>query len=187
VRAAGAPRDAVRRRIVVAVALAAVGAVAAAWRWQSELIGVGACWYLGRVAAADARAGDVAGRRAVLLRVHRALLLPPPPPATVAELFDYAELLAYPLATGDVSLGWAGYLYTSHLRDLVRDRPTGEPRRSRDELRAELAGDVDFFTLRRRPDVAGVRVRDLLGVPARSYTADEIERAAREGRTLDLR
>jgi hypothetical protein len=184
---AGTPGGAVRRRIVLAGVLGLVASVAAAWHWQSELIGVGARWYLARVAAADTRAGDVAGRRAVLVQVHRALLLPPPPPAMVAELFDCAELLAYPLATGDVSLGWAGYLYTSHLRDLVRDRPTGEPRRSRDELRAELADDVDFFTLRRRPDVNGVRVRDLVGVPARSYTADEIERAARDGRTLDLR
>ena len=51
----------------------------------------------------------------------------------------------------------------------------------------ELAGSVDFFALRKRPDVAGIRLRDLAGRPADSYTSDEIERAAREGRRLELR
>ena len=41
-------------------------------------------------------------------------------------------------------------------------------------------GSVDFFALRKRPDVAGIRLRDLAGRPGNSYTVEQIERAARE-------
>ena len=175
-----------RRLLVSTLALAAVAGVLA-WRWQSQLIGLGGRWYLARIAARDAVAGETVRRRAVLARVHAMLLMPPPAPGTVEELYDLATLLAYPVATGAISLGWASYLYTSHARDLARDRPTGTPRRTVEELRAELAGSVDFFALQKRPDVAGIRLRDLAGRPADSYTYDQIERAAREGRRLDLR
>jgi hypothetical protein len=176
-----------RRVLVAALALAIVGALA--WRYQSQLIGLGARWYLARIAARDAAAGEIVRRRAVLARVHAMLLMPPASPGSVEELelFDLATLLAYPVATGAISLGWASYLYTSHARDLARDRPDGTPRRTKAELRAELAGSVDFFALQKRPDVAGIRLRDLAGRPANSYTVEEIERAAREGRRLELR
>jgi hypothetical protein len=175
-----------RRRVLVVALVVAVGGGTLAWRYQSQLIGVAARWYLGRVAARDAAAGEVVRRRAVLGRVNAMLLMPPPPAPMVEELFDLARLLAYPVATGEISLGWAGYLYTSHVQDLLRDRPTGLPRLSEDELRAELAHSIGFFTLRKRPDVEGIRLRDLAGRPRDSYTVDEIERAEREGRRLDL-
>jgi hypothetical protein len=176
-----------RGRLLVAAFVLVLAGGALAWRCQSQLIGVAARWYLERVAARDAAAGEVARRQVLLARLHGLLLMPPPPPGMVEELFDYATLLSYPVATGRISLAWASYLYTSHLRDLVRDRPTGAPRHVEEELRAELAREVDFFTLRKRPDVDGIRLRDLAGVPADSYTAEEIERAAREGRQLELR
>jgi len=176
-----------RRRLLVAALLLVSVAGVLAWRHQSQLIGLGGRWYLERIAARDAAAGEIVRRRAVLARVHAMLLMPPPSPGTVEELYDLATLLAYPVATGAISLGWASYLYTSHARDLARDRPDGTPRRTEEELRAELAGSVDFFALRKRPDVAGIRLRDLAGRPVNSYTVEQIERAAREGRRLDLR
>ena len=176
-----------RRRVLLAALVLAIVAAVLTWRWQSQLIGLGGRWYLARIAARDVAAGEIVRRRAVLARVHAMLLMPPPSPGSVEELYDLATLLAYPVATGAISLGWASYLYTSHARDLARDRPNGTPRRTPDELRTELAGSVDFFALQKRPDVAGIRLRDLAGRPAHSYTLDEIERATREGRWLDLR
>lgn len=175
-----------RRRLLTT--LAALGVTAALiWRYQSELIGIGARWYLDRVAAHEAASGSVADRRLVLARVHGLLLMPPPAAALVPELFDFITLLSYRVATGAVSLNWAAYLYSNHVLDLVRTRPGGEPRRSRAELEADLRRDADFFSLRKRPDVPGVRFRDLVGDGGDSYTVEEIEQAAREGRSLDLR
>jgi hypothetical protein len=105
----------------------------------------------------------------------------------VPELFDFVTLLSYRVATGAVSLNWAAYLYSNHVLDLVRDRPDGTPRHTREELEAELEKDADFFALQKRPDVPGVRFDDLLGRGGESYTVEEIEKAEREGRRLDLR
>jgi len=173
-----------RRLLVVLAALVISGAFV--WRYQSELIGIGARWYLDRVAAREASTGDVAGRRALLVRVHRLLLMPPPPDAMVPELFDFVTLLSYRVATGAISLNWAAYLYSNHERDLVRDRPEGTPPHTHEELEAELEKDAVFFALRKRPDVPGVRFGDLIG-GGQSYTVEEIEKAEREGRRLDLR
>ena len=175
-----------RRRLLIVLAVLGLTA-ALVWRYQSELIGIGARWYLDRVAAREASGGRIADRRAVLSRVHGLILMPPPPAAMVPELFEFVTLLSYRVATGAVSLNWAAYLYSNHALDMVRNRPTGEPRRSREELEAELRGDADFYALRKRPDVPGVRFRDLLGDGGESYTVEEIEQAASEGRQLDLR
>ena len=174
-----------RRLLIVFAVLGLTGALV--WRYQSELIGIGARWYLDRVAAREAASGKVTDRRLVLARVHGLLLMPPPPAPLVPELFDFITLLSYRVATGAVSLNWAAYLYSNHALDLLRHRPDGEPRLSRAELEAELQHDADFFALRKRPDVPGVRFRDLLGKGGESYTVEEIEQAAREGRQLDLR
>jgi len=175
-----------RRRLLIVCALLVITS-ALVWRYQSELIGIGARWYLDRVAGREASSGSVADRRAVLARVHGLLLMPPPPDPMVGELFDFMTLLSYRAATGAVSLNWAAYLYSNHVLDLVRDRPSGTPRRTREELAAELERDATFFALRKRPDVPGVRFRDLLGNGGESYTVEEIEQADREGRRLDLR
>jgi hypothetical protein len=175
-----------RRRLLFILAVLGI-AGALVWHYQSELIGIGARWYLDRVAAREASSGSVTDRRAVLTRVHGILLMPPPPAAMVPELFDFVTLLSYRVATGAVSLNWAAYLYSNHALDLLRNRPSGEPRLSRADLEAELQRDADFYAIRKRPDVPGVRFRDLLGDGGESYTVEEIEQAAREGRQLDLR
>jgi hypothetical protein len=103
------------------------------------------------------------------------------------ELFEVTTLLGERAASGDASLEWAAYLYTTYVRDLVRDRPDGRPARSPDEVRAALEEMIAFYRVGPRPDVPGVRVGDLLGLGPDSYTKEEIEAAAREGRELPLR
>ncbi len=90
----------------------------------------------------------------VVLAMHRTLLLAPPPPPLVPELYDFLVVLSQRTATGDVPWGWATYLYTSYYRDMVRDRSHGIPRRSREEIRAELDRNTDFFFIRHRPGEA---------------------------------
>lgn len=175
-----------KRRLLIAAAVLALAGVLV-WRYQSELIGIGARWYLERVEAREGKTGDVAGRVAVLTRVNGLLLMPPPPAPMVPELFDFVTLLSYRVATGAVSLNWAAYLYSNHALDMLRDRPTGAPRRTREELETELTQDARFYALQKRPDVPGIRFDDLLGRGGESYTVEEIERAEREGRRLDVR
>ena len=176
-----------RRRVLAFVGCAVLAVGVLGWRHQSVLIGRAAEWYLGRVAARERAAGTIEGRRQAVARVHRLLLMEPPTDAMVPELFDLMTLLSTRVATGAVSGNWAAYLYTRYARDLVRDRPSGEPARSRDEVEADLDRAVEFYAIRKRPDEPGVRAADLLGVGGESYTVDEIEQAAKEGRELKLR
>lgn len=174
-----------RRRLATAFVLF-VALTGLAWRYQSTLIGLAARWYLGRVAAREDGAGTLDRRRAVVLGMHRLLLLGPPPDAMVAELFDLATLLSERTASGGIPIDWAAYIYTGYARDLLRDRPDGTPRRPLAAMRAALDDEVAFYSIRQRPEATGVRVRDLWG-PGDGYTADEIDQAAREGRELPLR
>jgi hypothetical protein len=166
------------------VLLLAVGG--AGWRHQSALVARAARWYLARVGAAEETTGTLARRRAVVLGVHRLLLLAPPPDAVVPELFDLTTLLAGGTASGRIPAAWAAYLYTGYVRGLVRDRPDGSPRRTADEVQSALARDVAFYAVRQRPDAVGVRVSDLLGL-GDGYTVEQIEQAARAGVELPLR
>jgi hypothetical protein len=163
-----------------------VGLALAAWRYQSKLIGMAAERYLTRVAAKDETRGEIGGRRQLLEQIHRRLLMPAPPEAFVPELFDFATVLSSRVANGDVSLNWAAYLYTAYWRELGQ-RPAGTPRRPKEELQATLDRQIEFFAIRKRPDVPGVRVGDLLGAGGDSISLEEIEAAEREGRELDLR
>lgn len=165
------------------VALAVAGA--AGWYWQSELIGIGARWYLSRVAAREEASGALDERRQAVARMHRLLLLGPPTDPLVPELFDLITAVSMRVARGEIDVAWAAYVYNSYERDLVRDRPQGAPRRSLAAVEAEVERYVRFYALRQRPDQAGVRLRDLAGAPAgKSFTVEEIEQAAREGRDL---
>ncbi len=178
-----------RRRLFLVRGLVAVLAIVGvgAWRYQGEIIGSGARWSLERISALEEGTGDIANRRGIIETIHRRLLMPPPPDGMVPELFDYVTLLSARVASGEVTLNWAAYLYSGYARDLVRDRPDGTPRRSDDELRALLDREVAFFAIRKRPHAEGFGVGDLIGQGGDTITLDEIEAAEREGRELDLR
>ena len=167
--------------------LVTIGCLAAlGWRYQSELIGAGAGWYLRHIGAQEQRSGDLTQRRAVVARTHRLLLMPPPTDALVPELFDLTTALAERGASGAISLNWSAYIYSSYYRDLLRDRPDGTPARATPQVAAEVDRYVEFYALQKRPDVPGVRITDLMG-GGDSYSLEEIERAEREGKPLPLR
>jgi hypothetical protein len=172
-------------RIALGVGLAVVVAGGAAWHWQSEIIGVGARWYLQRVAAREEASGSLEERRRTVAQMHRILLLMPPPDPLVPELFDLITVVSSRVATGAIDLAWAAYVYNSYERDLVRDRPQGTPRRAMPAVEREVERYVQFYALQKRPDDDGVKLRDLAGAPeGKSFTLEEIERADREGRDL---
>ena len=174
-----------RRLVVVLVVVAALAA--AAWHWQSQLIGTGTRWWLERIAAREAASGSIAERRAVLAKLNRALLMPAPPDALVPELFAVVEDVSARVATGEVSLAWAAYLYTTYEQDMLRDRPTGAPARTPAQVATELARLRDFYAIQQRPDARGVTVGDVLGTGDDVITLDEIEEADRTGKHIDLR
>ena len=170
-----------RRRLVIAAVLA----VAVVWHKQSALIGVGTRWYLASVAAREGDAGDLTQRRQAIAHLNRMLLLEQPRDPLVPELFDLLTALSSRVATGEINLNWAAYVYTSYQRDLIRDRPDGQPRRTSADIETAVAEYVRFYSLQQRPDEAGFGLGSLTGgVPDESYTVEEIEQAAREGRDL---
>jgi hypothetical protein len=173
-----------RRFVVSILVVIAIGGLLL-WRYQSELIGIGARWYLGRVALREHAEGQLGQRRAAIARMHRMLLIAPPTDASVPELFDVLTALSARVATGAIDLPWAAYVYTSHWRDLMRDRPTGSPRYTLTQVEALVEEQVRFYSIQKRPDVPGFGLRNFIGNgPGESYTVEEIEAAAREGRDL---
>lgn len=171
--------------LVSVVVLAVVGA--AAWYWQSQLIGFGARWYLSRVASSEGDAGSIEQRRRVVAQTNRMLLMSPPPDAIVPEMFDVVTALSSRAATGEMSLNWSAYVYTTYQQDMLRDRPAGEPRRTPEQVEAEVQRLVDFYAIQKRPEVEGVRVGDLLGTGDDTISLEEIEEAERTGKQIDLR
>ncbi len=172
------------RRMAIAVVLALVAAGGVAWWYQSQLIGIGARWYLERVAAGEDQSGDLTRRREMVARVHRQLLLLPAPDVLVAELYDFITQLSARVATGEISLPWSAYLYTSYLQDLRHERPRGEPRATRAEIEHALDRGVEFYHIQQRPEATGARLRQFLTDDG--ITLEEIEQAHREGRDLTV-
>jgi len=175
------------KRTLLAVLLVLVVGGLAAWHWQSQLIGTGAQWYLGRIAHSEGSSGTIERRSAILTQLNRYLLMPPPPDVYVPELFDLVTALSSRVATGEVSLNWAAYIYTAYQRDMVQQRPTGRPRRSIDEVNAELGRYIQFFAIQKRPDQQGVTVGDLMGTGDDVITLDEIQQSEKSGKEIDLR
>jgi len=158
------------------------------WVYQSELIGVVSRWYMTRVASNENETGDLTKRRQILSQIHSSLLMPPPDDRLVPELFDFSTALSSRVATGEVSIAWAAKLYTEYMRDMVLQRPTGEPRRSPEQVQAEVQRLVTFYAVQKRPDAEGVRIGDVLGVEGEDVlTLEEIEAADAEGREIDLK
>ena len=176
-----------RRRFLSVSFIILLVAGVAAWRYQSAIIGLGARWYLSHLAAAERADGSLMRRRGAVAGLHRFLLMPAPPDGMVDELFELMTLITQRVASGDMSPSWGAYVYTGYVRDLMRDRPDGRPPRDTAAVRAALEQAEGFYAIRARPDVPGIRLGDVLGAPGDSYTKDEIEQAAREGRDLPLR
>ena len=172
------------RTLQIGLAVIAVAGFLA-WHYQSQLIGLAARSYLQRVASREEAKGDLTQRRQTIARIHRQLLIAPPSDALVPELYDLVTLLSTRVATGEISMSWSAYVYTSHLRDTVLSRPDGQPRRSTEKLQEFVQKQVEFFYLRKRPDYDGYRVGDFIG-DGDSYTVEEIEEAHRQGRDLSL-
>lgn len=164
----------------VLVVLALLG-----WHYQSRLIGVAARWQLARIAAEEEQNGNLTRRRQTIADIHRQLLIAPPSDALVPELYDLVTLLSERVATGEINLNWAAYVYTSHLRDVVGERPNGVPRLEMAALEDYVQAQVEFFYLRKRPDVDGHRFRDFVD-DGESFTVEEIEEARRQGRDLTM-
>jgi len=129
--------------------------------------------YLSGLAASDTQAGSLEQRRAVVARLNRAVLLAPPPDALVPELFDLTTQLASRVEAGEVSPNWAVYLYTVYQRDMLRDRPDGTPRRSSEEVRAQVSDYVEFFHITTRPDAPPNPLADFFGTPASTVVRPE--------------
>jgi hypothetical protein len=171
--------------LVVAAVLVVTGAVA--WRYQSVLIGRSAQWYLSRVAADENTSGKLERRKEILTGINRQLLMPAPPDPLVPELFDLVTLVSTRVATGEISLNWVAYLYTTYQRDMVQQRPDGTPRRPLEEVRAELDRLVRFYAIQKRPDQEGIRVGDILGTGDDVISLEEIEESEKSGKSIDLR
>ena len=176
------PRRRWARVLLVLAAVLVVGG-AFAWRKQSVLIGMGAQWYLSRVAEAENTSGKLDRRRDILANLNRQLMMPAPADPLVPELFDLVTLVSSRVATGEISLNWVAYLYTTYQRDMIDQRPSGTPRRTMDEVHAELDRLVQFYAIQKRPEQSGIRVGDILGTGDDSISLDEIE----SGKDIDLR
>lgn len=159
----------------------------AAWYWQSQVIGTAGRWYLSRIANRENASGSLDERRRMLAQMNRYLLMPPPADSQVPELFDLVTQLSSRIATGEVSLNWAAYIYTSYQRDMIQQRPGGQPRRSPDEVGVQLARYIEFFHIQKRPDQRGVTVGDLMGTGDDVISLDEIKEAEKTGKEIDLR
>jgi hypothetical protein len=174
------------RVVLVVVAVLVVGGGVAWWN-QSVILGRAAEWYLTRVSDAETSSGTIDRRRQILSTINKQLLMPAPPDALVPELFDLVTLVSSRVATGEISLNWVAYIYTSYQRDMVEQRPSGTPRRNREQVKAELERLVRFYAIQKRPDQQGIKVGDLLGTGDDVITLDEIEQSEKSGKEIDLR
>lgn len=175
------------KRVLLPLLVLLIVGGGAAWYWQSQLIGNAGRWYLSRIASRENASGSLEERRRMLAQMNRYLLMPPPADAQVPELFDLVTQLSSRIATGEVSLNWAAYIYATYQRDMIQQRPGGRPRRSPDEVGAQLARYIEFFHIQKRPDQRGVTVGDLMGTGDDVICLDEIEEAERTGKQIDLR
>jgi hypothetical protein len=105
---------------------------------------------LARLGAEEDPSGAIGRRRELLTEVSRQLLMSPPSDAYVPELFDLLTAVAPRMEQGAVSPAWGSYIYTTYQQDMLKDRPTGSPRRSKAEVEKALDGYVEFFRLRAR-------------------------------------
>jgi hypothetical protein len=105
----------------------------------------------------------------------------------VPELFEVVRDLSADVATGDVSLNWAAWIYSTYQQDMLRDRPGGQPPRSPEAVGGEIARLRDYYAIQKRPEAKGVTVAEMLGTGDDVITLDEIEASDRNGKPIDLR
>lgn len=103
-----------------------------------------------RIGADEDPTGVITRRREVLTDVSRQLLMRPPSDAVVPEMFDLLTAVAPRMEAGAISPAWGSYIYTTYQQDLLKERPTGAPRRSRPEVERALEHYVEFFRLQAR-------------------------------------
>ena len=70
---------------------------------------------------------------------------------------------------------------------MVEQRPTGTPRWTLDQVRAEIDRLVQFYAIQKRPEQRGIVVGDILGTGDDVISLDEIEAAEKSGQPIDLR
>src|SRR4029453_4627775 len=128
-----------------------------------------------RVAEAENTSGKLDRRREILASVNRQLFMPPPSDAPLPQPSDFLTLLSSRVATGEISLNWVAYLYTTYQRDMVEHRPTGTPRRSIDQAHPRPHRLVPSHPSPNRPDQDGIKVGDILGTGDDTISLDEIE------------
>jgi hypothetical protein len=130
---------------------------------------------LARIAAEDDATGALDRRREVLTDVAHQLLDGPPADPLVPELFDLLAALAPRMETGAISPAWGSYVYTSYRQDLVKERPTGIPRRAAAEVGRALDTYVEFYRLRAREGRKPRTVEDAAFEDTREWRREQRE------------
>ena len=106
---------------------------------------------LHRVAAEDDPPKRLERRTRIISGVQRQLLMAPADEALVPEMFDVLVALAPRMESGTIGAAWASWIYTTYERDLVKERPSGTPRRSRVEIDRALGELVAYYHIRENP------------------------------------
>ena len=105
---------------------------------------------LRRVAAEDDLPKRLERRTQIVAGVQRQLLMAPIDDTLVPEMFDVLIALAPRMESGTVSPAWASWIYSTYERDLVKERPTGAPRRSHVEIDRALGELVAYYHIREK-------------------------------------
>ena len=177
------------KRFLSGLLLLLVVGGAAGWYWQSQIIGVAGRWYMSRMAAREDRSGSLDERREAAGAdepVHAdAAARRRPGPRAVRP----GDPLSSRVATGEISLNWVAYIYTTYsARHRSQQRPDGKPRRSSEEVaRAARRGTSQFYAIQKRPDQRGVKVGRHPGHGRRRDHAGRDRGAERTGKEIDLR
>ena len=128
---------------------------------------------LRRVAAEDDPPKRLERRTQIISGVQRRLLMAPLDDAFVPEMFDVLIALAPRMESGTISAAWASWIYTTYERDLVKQRPTGTPRRSHVDIDRALAELVAYYHIQENPRATPPASPDRQGFEATREWRDE--------------
>jgi hypothetical protein len=128
---------------------------------------------LRRIAAEDDPPKRLERRTQVVSGVQRQLLMAHVGDVLVPEMFDVLVALAPRMESGTVSAAWASYIYTTYERDLVKERPTGTPRRSHVEIDRALGEMVAYYHIQENPKATPPASPDSQGFDATREWRDQ--------------